>query len=106
MGIRGTSKLVHELLIAEPECRNSDNHLYLRVLETVGKRNGVDIHTLTVPAFLHNMYSMKFPPFESVRRSRQKIQEHNEELRATDTVEAFREVLEEEYRDYARRVLT
>lgn len=102
MRIRGTSKLVHELLKAEPECRNSDNHLYLRVLETVGKQNGIDIHTITVPTFLHNMSSMKLPPFESVRRSRQKIQEHNEELGPTDTVEAFREVLEEEYREYAR----
>lgn len=102
MGIRATSKLVHELLITEPKCRNSDNYLYLRVLELVGKQNGIDIQTMTVPTLLCNMSAMKLPPFESVRRSRQKLQEHNEDLRATESVEAEREILEEEYREYAR----
>ena len=102
MGIIATSKLVHELLITEPKCRNSDNYLYLRVLELVGKQNGIDINTMTVPTLLCNMSEMQFPPFESVLRSRQRLQEYNEDLRASASVEAHREILEEEYRDFAR----
>ena len=103
MGIKTTSDLVHEILKNEPECRNSDNILYLRVIQTIGKQNGIDVNTMSVPTLFRNMSAMKLPAFETVRRTRQKVQECNEELRATDTVEAYREVLEDEYRDYARR---
>lgn len=103
MGIKTTSDLVHEILKTEPECRNSDNILYLRVLQTIGKQNGIDVNTMSVPTLFVNMAAMKFPAFETVRRTRQKIQECNEELRPVATVGAYRTVLEEEYRDYARR---
>lgn len=103
MGIKTTSDLVHEILKTEPGCRNSDNILYLRVLQTIGKQNGIDVNTMSVPTLFVNMSAMKFPAFETVRRARQKIQECNEELRATEIVDAYRLVLEEKYRDYARR---
>ena len=101
--IKTTSDLVHEILKAEPICRNSDNILYLRVIQTIGKQNGIDVNNMPVPTLFHNMAAMKLPAFETVRRTRQKVQECNPELRATDTVEAYRTVLEEEYKDYARR---
>ena len=101
--IKHTSDLVHEILKTEPQCRNSDNLLYLRVLQTIGKQNGIDVNNMTVPTLFYNMASMKLPAFETVRRARQKVQECNPELRATDTVEAYRTLLEEEYKSYARR---
>lgn len=101
--IKPTSDLVHEILKAEPECRNSDNILYLRVLQTIGAQNGINVNNMSVPELFRNMSAFKFPAFETVRRSRQKVQECNPELRATDTVEAYRTVLEEEYKDYSRR---
>lgn len=101
--IKTTSDLVHEILKAEPECRNSDNILYLRVIQIIGKQNGIDVNNMSVPSLFRNMAAMKLPAFETVRRTRQKIQECNPELRAVDTVEAYRSVLEEEYKDYARR---
>ena len=42
--IKTTSDLVHEILKTEPECRNSDNILYLRVLQIIGKQNGIVAH--------------------------------------------------------------
>lgn len=101
--IKKTSDLVHEILINEPVCRNSDNILYYRVLQTIGRQNGIDVENMTVPTLFLNMSSMKFPALETIRRTRQKVQECNPELRAVDTVEAYREVLQDEYRDYARR---
>ena len=101
--IKPTSDLVHEILKAEPECRNSDNILYLRILQIIGKQHGVDVNAMSVPELFRNMKNYAFPAFETVRRTRQKVQECNPELRATDTVEAYRTMLEEEYKDYARR---
>ena len=103
MGIKTTSDLVHEILKTEPECRNNDNILYLRVLQTIGKQNGIDVDTMTVPTLFVNMSAMKFPAFETVRRTRQKVQECNEELRAKASTVAYRMIREEEYRDYARK---
>lgn len=101
--IKTTSDLVHEILKAEPECRNSDNILYLRVLQTIGKQNGIDVNNMSVPTLFRNMSAMKLPAFETVRRTRQKVQECNPELKAVPMVTAYREVLVEEYKEYARR---
>jgi hypothetical protein len=101
--IKKVSDLVHELLKNEPACRNSDNILYLRVLQTIGSRNGIDVENMKVPALMLHMREYGLPSIESVGRARRKVQECNPELRANDTVEAFREVLEEDYIDYARR---
>ena len=99
-----TTDLVRELLTNEPQTRNSDNYLYLRVLQTVGKQRGVDINNMPVLRFLLHSKQYGLPPFESVRRSRQKLQEHNPELASNSNVEAQREVNEEIFREYARSV--
>ncbi len=101
MRIKEVSNLVHELLINEPACRNSDNILYWRVLQTMGSRKGIDVEKMSVPTLLFHMKEYGLPSIESVGRARRKIQEHNPELCADDDVEAYREVLEEEYREYA-----
>ena len=102
MNLKKTSDLVHELLINEPACRNSDNILYWRVLQTLGSRKGIDVEKMSVPALLFHMKDYGIPPIESVGRARRKIQEQNPEFRADDNVQAYREVLEEEYKRYAR----
>ena len=105
MGIKTTSDLVHEILKTEPECRNSDNILYLRVLQTIGKQNGIDVNTMSVPTLFLNMHSMKLPAFETVRRTRQKIQHHFPELSAHKPVSDFRAQKEKIFREYAREEL-
>ena len=100
-----TTELVRELLTNEPQTRNSDNYLYLRVLQKVGQQRGVDINNMPVLRFFLHLSQYGFPPFESVRRSRQKLQEHNPELASNSDVKAQRELNEEVFRDYARSVL-
>ena len=102
MRLKKISDLVHELLINEPACRNSDNILYWRVLQVIGCEKGIDVSKMSVPTLLFHMREYGLPSIESVGRARRKIQEHNPELCADDTVEAHRMILEEEYRDYAR----
>ena len=100
--LKHTSDLVKALLIKDEYCRNSDSYLYLKVLSVIADRKGIDLKEITIPHFLTNLHGSEFPIFESVRRTRQKLQEHHPELRACDEVQEVRSENEKEYRAYAR----
>ncbi len=100
--LKNTTALVKAILEQDKQCRNSDSFLYLKVLSVIGKRKGIDIETMSVPYFLMNLQGTAFPPFESVRRARQKIQATYPELAACDRVEDFRIENETAFREYAR----
>lgn len=103
--LKTTTALVKAILEQDKQCRNSDSFLYLKVLEIIGKKKGIDIHQMSIPYFLINMSGTAFPPFESVRRARQKIQEHHPELGACKEVADARAMNEDGYREYARGVV-
>lgn len=102
MRLKKISNLVHEILINEPACRNSDNILYWRVLQVLGTEKGIDVSKMSVPTLLFHMREYGLPSIESVGRARRKIQEQNPELSAEDKVEGYRMLLEEEFREYAK----
>lgn len=102
LDLKNTTALVKSILEQDKQCRNSDSFLYLKVLSVIGKRKGIDIESMSVPYFLVNLHGTAFPPFESVRRARQKLQEHNPHLAACESVEGFRMENEAEFRAYAR----
>ena len=85
-----------------PETRNSDSFLYLKIIEQMAIDKGMNIQQISLPSFLENYARWGFPPFETVRRTRQKIQEKFPELASNETVAAFREEKEEVFREYAR----
>lgn len=99
--LRTTTGLVTNILENNAQARNSDSFLYLKVLETVAERDGVELGNVTVHDFLTTMYS-NFPGFETVRRSRQKVQEKNPALRACEKVAEYRAENEKVYRSFAR----
>lgn len=100
--LKHTTALVKAILEIDTQSRNSDSFLYFRVLEIIGKRKGIDINEMSVPYFLLNMSGTEFPPFESVRRARQKIQEHHPELAACERVAEARAWNELGFIEYAR----
>lgn len=100
--LKTTAGLVKDILEKEPKARNSDNYLYLRVLQIIGKRNGIDIDNMSVIRFFLELKKLGFPAFESVRRTRQKLQHDIPELVGNDTVEGQRALNEGIYREYAR----
>lgn len=100
-----TNKLVRAILEEKEKARNSDTYLYLQVLYRVGQIKGIDVNAMSVSDFLLNRNRLGFPCFETVRRTRQKIQAEHPELAGTDDVEAQRIINERVYRDYARRKL-
>ena len=97
-----TSELVKKILEEDKQCRNSDSFLYLKVLTVLGKRKGIDIESMSITYFLMNLHGSGFPGFETVRRARQKVQQHHPELAACDKVEGFRDENEWAFREYAR----
>lgn len=100
--LKTTTALVKSILEQDKQCRNSDSFLYLKVLSVIGKQRGIDIDKMSVTYFLMHLHGAGFPGFETVRRTRQKIQQHHPELAACEAVEGYRAENETEYREYAR----
>lgn len=96
-GLKRLTDIVKAALEADERCRNSDNFLYLTVLCMLGKNT-----TMSVANFLLHMNEHNIPPFESVRRTRQKLQRKYPHLRACSAVEGYRAENEEVYREFAR----
>ena len=103
--LKTTTDLVKGILQRCPEARNSDNILYYYVCGIIGNENGIDIEKMSMPTFFLNLKKYGFPAFESVRRTRQKIQAEYPELSGSDRVEGHRKLNEETFRDYARSVV-
>lgn len=104
--LRTTTDLVKIILERDSQARNSDNYLYLKVLQAIGRENGIDVDNMPVLRFfLHLKDFGCFPAFETVRRTRQKLQAEFSHLAANDRVEGKRTLNEEAFRDYARKVM-
>lgn len=99
--LKNTTRLVKSILETDTQARNSDSILYLRVLERISKERGIHLDFLTVRNFLMSMNVLPFPPFESVRRTRQKVQAAYPELASAERVAAMRMENEKEYRAFA-----
>lgn len=96
--LQQTSTLVKQILIEDEAARNSDMHLYLKVCQKLNPS------ALAEPFWtvVSRLKKYNLPPFETVRRARQKIQAKCPELSASDEVEDARAELETEYREFAR----
>ena len=53
--LKTVSALVKNILEHDQKARNTDNHLYLMVLEHYSGLRGIDIHAMTVPVFLKEL---------------------------------------------------
>lgn len=99
--LKTTTSVVKRILETDEQSRNSDSFLYFKVLEHYGNKQGIDIHSMSVPHFLLNMAHLGVPPFESVRRTRQKVQAAYPWLASSKRVAEFRSANEQVYRAYA-----
>lgn len=100
--LKNTKALVKSILEQDQRARNSDSFLYFRLLGILGKERGLNMDFIPVTVFLLNMAEWGFPPFESVRRSRQKLQAAFPELAASKAVADQRADNEVTFRDFAR----
>lgn len=97
-----TSELVKALMEQDEKCRNSDSYLYLRVVTVVAERLDIDLRNVTIYDFLMELHGTALPPFETVRRARQKVQERHPELCPNAAVAGYRQEEELKYRAFAR----
>lgn len=99
--LKQTSKLVKHILETNNRARNSDSFLYLQVLKHYAEQTGMPVHEMSVQSFLFYMGDLGVPPFESVRRARQKTQAKHPELAANATVTQMRLENEADYYAFA-----
>ena len=99
--LKNTRKRVLEILEKDERARNSDDYLYYMVCRSI---DDISVH-LPFWKVILNRKDFKYPAFESVRRSRQKIQHDIPELAGDSDVEAQRVLNEETFTDFARGIV-
>lgn len=72
--------VVKSLLETEPKCRNSDKWLIIETLRQLGFKIYIDYNELE-----------RMPSFETIRRTRQKLQEEDDNLKADDEIQEYRD---------------
>lgn len=90
--------LIKELLIDNPETRDSDELLYVSVCRNISPESV----NLPFAEVVLNGRERGIPSFETVRRTRQKIQESYPELRGSLSVQARREANRQKFIRFAR----
>lgn len=96
--LKAVSKIVKSVLQCIPETRNDDDLLYMHVINIQNK----GIIGMTVVEFLSGRKEWGVSGFETVRRSRQKIQAEYPELSASTSCTEARKEYETEFREFAR----
>lgn len=93
--LKTIQQMVEDILRQYPGTRSDDREL---IQTLYGKYYGVDYYK----PFGAVIRDKNLPSFESIRRCRQKLQEHNEDLRGNKKSEDARLTKQEEYIEYAR----
>ena len=100
--LQNTSQLVKVILEQDERARNSDNYLYLKVLQHMGACRNMQVDSMPLSDFLLSMADLGFPGFETVRRTRQKVQQQFPELAGSAAVGKMRTDREHGFREFAR----
>ena len=98
MNLKSTHAVVKEVLVTDPETRNSDQLLYIRVCESLNP-------IVTAKGFKDVMLNLKgfnLPSIETVGRCRRKLQAQYPDLRSTCKVQGYRDDLQMKFREYAK----
>lgn len=96
--LQNTAKIVKQILEEDEKARNSDNYLIIKVYE----RLYPPVANMPFSYVLKHRKDYGLPSFETIRRTRQKLQHDYPELAACDAVRTNREIRENEFREYAR----
>lgn len=88
---------VKRILETDVYSRSSDLRLYLML----GREANESAMDMSFSYVISNLSYLGLPNFESVRRTRQKVQAENPELRPDTVVADARRKLEDEYHDFA-----
>lgn len=96
--LKTVEDMVNAVLKKDEDARNDDMLLYLKVCDTCVKGAGAMPFATIMAGY--KLYGL--PHFESVRRTRQKLQAQNPQLLGSVGTKRLRVVQERIYRQYAR----
>ena len=96
-GIMTTQKLVEQILTEHPITRASDDLLFIYVVGRINPKFTLEPFSYV----MSNLHEFKIPSYETVRRTRQRIQQNNADLRPTDDVENARKERQKAFHAYA-----
>lgn len=96
-----TTNIVKNILEEHQQARNNDDYLYCMVCEKINA-NSV---TLPFAQVMQNRKDLGLPGFETVTRSRRKIQEHYPELAGCAKVKEARKENEDNFKKFAKIVV-
>lgn len=102
LNLNNVKKIVEEMLTEDARTRNNDYFLFFRICQKIADENGIDLSKISVVSFLLDKKLYPFPPFETVRRNRQKVQRAHPELAACEKVQEYRAENEAEFLEFAR----
>ena len=91
-GFDEVKKSIEGILQGCPETRDSDDALYIEIIREFG------MERMNVAEFFTKRKILGIPPFETVRRTRQKVQAEHPELKGQRAAE--REEARKEYYDF------
>lgn len=101
MQIETTAAIVQNILTSNVASRNSDNFLFYLVCKHQLDAKGIDIDTIGFKELFLSFPEYGLPQFETVRRTRQKLQEDNPELRCNESVGIARSASQDAFKDFA-----
>lgn len=90
--------IVLELLMVHPKLRDDDNQLEIEVC----RRYNSCFDRMTASEFVASRDRMGFPSRESIGRIRRLVQQHIEELQASEDCKRKRTKLEEEWKEFVQ----
>ena len=96
--LKTTAEVVKHILETFTASRNDDHLLFYLVCSFVNK----DVVGKSFGDVLIYRNDYKLPAFETVRRTRQKVQAENPHLAADKEIKAMREANEDAFKEYAR----
>ncbi len=99
MKLKKIESNVHAILLKYPESRSNDFILYALYIE----ETRTDLRNVELIYALKNSESLKLPSYESVTRTRRKLQSEFPKLKPPAKVKAIRDKKEKQYIQYARK---
>lgn len=90
--------LVKSILIKNKKARNSDNYLYLKVVDKLNK----DCVDKPFGEVMMKASDLGLPSYETISRCRRKIQENNPDLQADERVYDYRAKNQMTFEEYAK----
>ena len=100
--IKSTQREVLAILDQNPDARDSDDVLYYYICMQKLLEKGYAVSHMNFSDVWLFLREYGIPPYETVRRARQKLQSKYPELRSSKDVEVLRSEEEAKYEAYAR----